>query len=157
MSFGELDAPRFNEGDRVSASALQKLAAMAGRNNLSVDAFVDALGVYLATYPPIETWHFELAEELTQWKTTPTLVYRRFLDPSGNNGNGIFTTDCDESSRFYVMDLREVGYKGPSGSTGAADIIAVDNGAMGIVIDLRCPEDCICGTAFSGAMCGGGT
>ncbi len=155
MSFGEFDIPTFEEGNRVSAGALNKLAALAARGHMSVDAYIDSLGVSTAQYPPEPIYHFELAVELTQWATTPTLVYRRFLDPSGNNGNGIYVTTCDATTQFDVMDLSEVGYKGPAGSTGTARIITVDNGLIGVIMDLRCPDDCICGTAASTTPCGG--
>jgi len=157
MTHGGSEIPTFQEGERVSAAALTKLAELAAREHMTVDAYVDALGVSEAHYPPMETWAFELAEDLDQWDPVPTLAYRRFVDPSANGGNGAYVTDCSKSSKFWVVDMRQVGYWGVAGATGAADIISVENdGSMGIIVDLRCPSSCICGEASAAAACGGG-
>ena len=154
MTRGVYGMPEFEEGRRVSASKLRKLAELAARGNSEVDGYIDELGVYASTYPPIEIWYFELAEELVQWATTPTMVYRRFIDPEGNSGNGELVTTCEAQYQFPVIDMKKIGYFGVAGATGSAHMVQTKNGPIGIIDDLRCPADCVCGDESEATACG---
>jgi len=92
-------------------------------------------------------WYFELAAELTQWGTALVAAYRRILDPSGNGGNGELVTDCSQG--MNVFDMAVVGFKGVAGANGWAEMVMVDNGLVGIIRGLNCPDACVCGTDYT--------
>jgi len=92
-------------------------------------------------------WYFELAAKLEQWATTPVNAYRRVLDPSGNAGWGELVTDCTQSMKVFDMAL--AGFYGVSGANGWAEMVMSDNGLVGIIRGLNCPDACVCGTDYT--------
>ena len=95
----------------------------------------------------------ELAEDLDQWETEPVDFYRRCWDPSANSGYGAFITDCDQTIKG--KDGLQVGYFGyvSEGPTGIVEMFHADNGPVGVLRDLRCPIECICGEQGPDAHC----
>ena len=92
-------------------------------------------------------WYFELAAKLEQWATTAVNAYRRVLDPSGNAGWGELVTDCTQSMKVFDMAL--AGFYGVSGANGWAEMVMSDNGLVGIIRGLNCPDACVCGTDYT--------
>jgi hypothetical protein len=90
-------------------------------------------------------WRIELAEDLDQWATTPVLAYRRCWDPAANGGYGGYVTDCEQ--QILIADWSQIGYFGyaDEGPTGVVELHQADNGRVGVLTDLRCPIECICG------------
>ena len=98
--------------------------------------------------PPCAVWHFELAETLTQWSGTTVSAYLRLRD-----GNGTVTTDCDTT--FSVKDEDDIGFWGATGATGTAQIVRAGTSVVGLIQNLRCPSDCVCGEdSGPGPSCG---
>lgn len=88
-------------------------------------------------------WAFELAEDLPQWNQLPVWACKKDWDPSLHTGWGGYTTN--PNIHFKVADWREVGYFGYAGAEGAARIRQCDNGIVGVIVDLECPPECLCG------------
>lgn len=87
-------------------------------------------------------WRIELAEDLDQWATSPVWAYRRCFDPAGYGG---YVTDCNQT--VLIADWSNIGYFGyaSEGATGVVEIHQSDNGRVGVLTDLRCPVECVCG------------
>jgi hypothetical protein len=97
-----------------------------------------------------EIWSFVLAETLPQWGTPPDVpvdAYRLVYDPSLNSGWGGFAVDCDQPMK--VADWYSVGFFGIAGAPGWAEMHGSDNGDIGIIRGLVCPDSCVCGTDFT--------
>jgi hypothetical protein len=98
-------------------------------------------------------WRIELAEDLDQWATEPVLAYRRCWHPAGNGGYGEYLTDCEQT--ILIADWSEIGYFGyaSEGATGTVELHQSDNGRVGVLTDLRCPVECICGESNIDPAC----
>jgi hypothetical protein len=102
-------------------------------------------------------WRFELAEDLEQWATEPVRAYRRCYDASGY---GQYVTDCNQE--FLIADWSEIGYFGyaSEGATGVCEMHRCEAGQagyrpgwVGVITDLRCPLECLCGEQGPDAHC----
>jgi len=89
--------------------------------------------------PACDVWAFELKETLTQWTGGIVDAYLRLWDISLRD----YVTDC--TREFEVADRRDVGYFGAVGATGSAKIKGNGASLLGVIEELRCPSDCVCG------------
>ena len=101
-----------------------------------------------------DVWNFELLEILaTGTCCLPVLARKRRWNPDLCNQHGAFETSALAADNFYVADYREVGYCGPIGAVGAAEMRnpgtagmprTYDDGEnglhwLGTIVDLECP------------------
>jgi len=96
-----------------------------------------------------EVWYFTLAATLPQWQTPiiPVAAYRRVKNPAGNAGWGSLDIDCTQS--LVVGDYALIGVYGVAGAQGWAEMWMTDNGRVGIIRGLNCPDACVCGTDYT--------
>jgi hypothetical protein len=94
-------------------------------------------------------WRVELAANLPQWSTSPVTAYRRCFDPAANGGNGGYVTDTGQV--VNIVDWSQIGYFGylSEGATGVVELHQAANGKVGVLTDLRCPNECVCGSELS--------
>jgi len=92
---------------------------------------------------PYTVWAFELKDALpllnAEEDNQPVDAYKRDWDASAHGGWGGFVKNT--SCIFKVADWRKVGYYGDAGANGAAEIRHCDNGVIGVVCDLGCPDE----------------
>ena len=96
-----------------------------------------------------EIWYFTLAATLVQWTTpiVPVAAYRRVKNPAGNAGWGSLDIDCTQP--LVVGDYALIGVYGKPGAQGWAEMWMTDNGRVGIIQGLNCPDACVCGTDYT--------
>jgi len=137
---------RVRPGEIISAAQWNMLVTQLQR--LGSDATTYADGIATSTRrepPPYQIWVFTLQEDLASGATTPVLAVRRYWDQTQNSGLGGYV---DGSEQFYVCDHRLVGYCGPSGAHGAAELFnpgsnglvySYNGKRLGTIVDLECP------------------
>lgn len=123
-----------------------------------VKFFADSRRFELVSLARRVFWRFELAEDLDQWQTGPCKAYRRCWDRSGY---GNYATDCNQ--QFHIADWSQIGYFGYAnvGATGVCEMHKCDAGEagympgwVGVITDLRCPPECVCGEDNPDPQCG---
>jgi len=77
---------------------------------------------------------FQLYGDLVIGSYVGALAYLREWNPSANAGNGGYVLNTD--IRFYVRDIRALGYFGVAGTWGQARSVWSDNGWQWEIIDM---------------------
>ncbi len=118
-------------------------AGDAGDRGLACYDDIDDIYRIVTLFREHEVCAFELAQNLPQWSDTPVEACKKKWKPDAHGGWGGYETDAGD--RIKVADWRKVGYFGYAGAEGAAVIKQSDNGPIGVICDLECPPECLCG------------
>jgi hypothetical protein len=114
-----------------------------------VKFFAESRRFEVVTIAPQVFYRFELAEDLSQWQSTPCKAYRRCYDKMANGG---YFTDCNQM--FKIGDWSDIGFFGyaDEGTTGVCEMHRCESGEsgylpgwIGVITNMRCPSECICG------------
>lgn len=147
---GGTDLLRYaSSGDRLSASQWNLIVGQVKRNVSDSGFYSDGNGtIARRPPPPFQNWMFTLLEDLAADSYVPVLARRRLWNPTANSGYGGYEDSTDDGDIFYVCDHRLVGYCGPAGSHGAAElfnpgaaglIYSYNGKRLGTIVDLECP------------------